>query len=76
MRCRILKPFEYSTDGITSRRLDPGAEEDLLEVYVPGLAREGYVVPVGDGAAPAHPSLPLESGERAVRARRGAGQRP
>lgn len=55
MRMRVLKGFDYSTDGITSRHLVAGSEENIREDLVDGLRVEGYVAPTRATADAAPP---------------------
>lgn len=41
---KVLKPFDYSHDGINSKRLEPGDDpSDVPAECVPGLIAEGYL---------------------------------
>lgn len=46
MRAIVLKAFSYSTNGVTARTLEVGAEEGIVDDMAPGLEREGFIRPL------------------------------
>jgi hypothetical protein len=40
---RVLRAFNYSTDGINAHRLEPGMILDILDEYAPGLIEGGFI---------------------------------
>lgn len=65
MKYRILRPFDYSTDGVTSIPMVPGADEDIRADLAPGLLAEHYIGPAGEGVEGAFEERPdgSETGE-------------
>lgn len=53
MRGRVLKPFQYSTNGLTAHHLDVGDERDFRDDLAPGLLAEGFIAEVKLEPAPA-----------------------
>jgi hypothetical protein len=46
MRCKVLKPFSYSSNGFVATNLVIGDEQDIRDDLAPGLVKEGYVAPL------------------------------
>lgn len=45
---RVLRPFNYSTDGINAHWLEKGTELDIVEEFVKGLIEAGYIEPASN----------------------------
>ena len=52
MLCQILKPFVYSSDGVTPKQAVPGRPCIIPADLVAGLQADGYIRPKADEAKP------------------------
>lgn len=63
MRVTIIKPFPFSTDGVTALFAVPGEPAEIPDALIAGLTAEGFVsiggdlVETEDAPTPAQPDL-------------------
>lgn len=62
MLCRILKPFDFSRDGINTIAAYEDTEADIPAFLAPGLIREGFVEAVEAKAMAAAPENKMLTG--------------
>lgn len=52
MKCKVLKSFPLSTDGINSERVEKGQTADVPKELVDGLVDEGFIEKPSRGKKP------------------------
>lgn len=56
-KSKVLKPFDYSFDGVTVQKASVGDEIDFLDMTA-GLQKEGYVESFGEADPHTEPVVP------------------